>query len=1051
MVDRSFGQPQSEALKDRSSVFDPVNSRITTRRGFLACIGAASVVATSGTVPTMASGETAGTTYYVNKTDGDDSNSGTEPDDAWRNLNKVNSTTFDPGDQILFRAGDTWTGQLHPKGSGKPEKPIIIDKYGSGSKPLIDGNGLEGGVVYLYNQEYWEITNLEVTNPGEEGSFRRGVLVRAEDAGLLNHIYVANLNIHDVIGRDGWQGAWSGKNTGGIVFEVVDDSNTKYNDILIQNNELQDIRRTGIKTGSTRSAEVNGEENYWTNVVIRSNSIIRAGGDAILVSYCDSPLIENNTVVRAGQYTEHPAAAVWSWSSRNALFQYNEVAHTQAPKDGQAFDLDGYNQNVTYQYNYTHDNIGGFMLVAPRGFGLQNNTVRYNISENDSLYIFNSFGHGDNEMDTTGMEVYNNTFYIDSDTSTGITPDHDITADAAWIEWGGGILGTVDSNQFKLAELSTSPDESTAYDVLEQTLTVDGDLSDVSGESLSLKEDFSVFRGSGTLDGIVWWQWDQEYLYLAADLIDNEHVQRYDDGMTWAQDCIQAAVAADEPGVADTWDKLDIALAQDGPQVYHRVHGTDSSGVMANAKAEIITTNEKINEDVAKLTVTQDSPNNWRSMSREVTVNLSETPYLGITVPAASGKWNVAVSDGNESAKPFSDSSRTGTFTFNVADETGWSGEKTFTIRLYDVSYDNPVYVDRIGLYGSTAAEQAAWEDEFTSLSDSWAVRSGLNVQIGGGRPHTKYEVAVPWSELTAGPNNEVLGLSVAIHDVDYRESGKKTVFRNDDRPMFKNNIISNTGPEAGNPAPSAWNISHNLLYGNNSTMSDPAKIIERPDFSNPGEANAGRESAATAYSLETNSPAINTGTEIPNDGSKDYRGNAVPYEDTSVDRGAIEHQENRGQTRPQYVKRSVDNVTDWSVIHSRSDNWKFDSTDRSDVMDDASRATRTSDTTEYVTYKLSGMTDVTAAVFYWQSTSPDAISFYASPDGTSWRQVDTTVIVETAEVNGWRGAVFSSTDSLPTGTNHVKIVFSGTGRSWDKQLSTVTLSKKTKEKEGSS
>lgn len=1053
MIDRNPVQAKSEELKDIPLVFNPADSFTTTRRRFLGCIGAVSVVAAGGSaVPTRAAEETTGKTYYVSKTDGNDSNSGRSPNEAWQGLSNVNSTTFDPGDQILFRAGDTWIGQLHPKGSGKPEEPIVIDKYGTGAKPLIDGNGLEGGVVYLYNQEYWEITNLEITNPGEEGPFRRGVLVRAEDAGTLNHIYLASLTIHDVIGRDGWKGAWSGKNTGGIVFEVVDDSNTKYNDILIQNNKLHDVRRTGIKTGSTRSAKVNGGENYSTNVVIRNNSIFRAGGDGILVAYSDSPLIENNTVIRAGQYTEYPAAAVWSWSTRNALFQLNEVAHTRAPKDGQAFDIDGYNQNTTYQYNYTHDNIGGFMLVAPRGFDIQNSTVRYNISENDSLYIFNSFGHGEKEMDMTGMRVYNNSFYMDSDISTAITPDYDITADTAWLEWGSGILGNENNNQFKLAELSTSQDrESTAYDVLKQTLTVDGDLSEVSGtEGLSLKEDFSVFRGGSTTAGTVWWRWDQEYLYLAANLIDNEHVQRYDNGMTWAQDCIQAAVTAGEPGAAEKWDKLDIALAQDDPQVYHRVLGTDSSsGVMANAKVEITTAKEKIGEDVAKLTVTQDSPNSWRSMSHEVTVNLDETPYLGITVPVAIGSWNVAVSDGDESAKPLSDSSRTGTFTFNVADETGWSGEKTFTIRLYAVSYDNPVYVDRIGLYGSAATEVAAWEDEFTTFSDAWTAKSGLDVQIGGGRPHTKYEVAVPWSELTASPSNEMLGLSLAIHDVDYRKSTKKTVFRNDKRPIFKNNIIYNIGSEAGNPAPGVWDISHNLLYGNNSTMSDPAKIIEKPDFSNPGKADAGRGSAATAYSLEAESPAINTGAEIPSNGGEDYSGSGIPYRGTSVDRGALEHQGNRGQTQPQYVKRSVDNLEDWSIIHSRSDNWQFDSTNRSDFMDDVSRATRTSETAGYITYKLSDMTDFTAEVFYWQSTSPDTINFYASTGGNSWRQIDVTTIFETVWVNDWRGVVFSSAGGLPTGTNYVKIEFSGSGRSWDKQLSTVILNKKSKEKEG--
>ena len=46
---------------------------------------------------------------------------------------------FNPGDNILFRRGDTWSEILTPQGSGNASSPIIYDAYGSGNLPIIDG------------------------------------------------------------------------------------------------------------------------------------------------------------------------------------------------------------------------------------------------------------------------------------------------------------------------------------------------------------------------------------------------------------------------------------------------------------------------------------------------------------------------------------------------------------------------------------------------------------------------------------------------------------------------------------------------------------------------------------------------------------------------------------------------------------------------------------------------------------------------------------------------------------------------------------------------
>ena len=50
------------------------------------------------------------TTYYVDATSGNDGNDGLSPGDAWQTITKINSESFLPGDEILFKRGETWSG-----------------------------------------------------------------------------------------------------------------------------------------------------------------------------------------------------------------------------------------------------------------------------------------------------------------------------------------------------------------------------------------------------------------------------------------------------------------------------------------------------------------------------------------------------------------------------------------------------------------------------------------------------------------------------------------------------------------------------------------------------------------------------------------------------------------------------------------------------------------------------------------------------------------------------------------------------------------------------
>jgi parallel beta-helix repeat protein len=79
------------------------------------------------------------TVYYVS-TSGSDTNSGTSTDKAWKTLSKVNSFSFKPGDQILFKRGEEWSGTITVKQGGASGSPITYGAYGTGSKPKIYGS-----------------------------------------------------------------------------------------------------------------------------------------------------------------------------------------------------------------------------------------------------------------------------------------------------------------------------------------------------------------------------------------------------------------------------------------------------------------------------------------------------------------------------------------------------------------------------------------------------------------------------------------------------------------------------------------------------------------------------------------------------------------------------------------------------------------------------------------------------------------------------------------------------------------------------------------------
>jgi hypothetical protein len=344
-------------------------------------------------------------TYYVDSQAGNDANSGTSRSKPWKTLDKVNANSFKPGDKILFRAGDVWEGQLAPSSSGSEGHPIIIDRYGSGPLPKLNGDGKVGDVIYLHNVDEIEVWHLEVTNKADALAARRGVDIYLDNFGTAKHIVIADLYVHDI------QGTNARKDNGGIIFRTMGNRiPSRFDELLIERNIVWRVDRSGIAAESYHARRT-----HWfpsLHVVIRDNYVDDIGGDGIVPWATDGAIVEHNIALycnrRAGSFN----AGIWPWSADNSIFQLNEAAFTQTTKDGEGFDSDYNSRNTLFQYNYSHDNTGGFMLICTpvkrdpvNNVGNTGTIIRDNVSRNDRNRIFNLDGADDVRVEKNAIYV----------------------------------------------------------------------------------------------------------------------------------------------------------------------------------------------------------------------------------------------------------------------------------------------------------------------------------------------------------------------------------------------------------------------------------------------------------------------------------------------------------------------------------------------------------------------------------------------------------------------------------------------------------------------
>lgn len=104
-------------------------------------------------------------TYYVDATGGSNTNNGTSTGTAWQTISKVNSTTLVAGDNVLFKKGETFTGQLSVNQSGTVGNLITYGAYGSGANPIFNAASSLNYPIYIDAKSYIKVENITVQNP----------------------------------------------------------------------------------------------------------------------------------------------------------------------------------------------------------------------------------------------------------------------------------------------------------------------------------------------------------------------------------------------------------------------------------------------------------------------------------------------------------------------------------------------------------------------------------------------------------------------------------------------------------------------------------------------------------------------------------------------------------------------------------------------------------------------------------------------------------------------------------------------------------------------
>ncbi len=388
--------------------------------------------------------------FYLSDS-GNNSNNGSYQA-PWRNLAALHWNDFNPGEQILFERGGSYSDRASMDLIGTNNASIVIGSYGSGEKPHLTGNNNFQSLLNLGESEYVEIEDLHFSNQNLSGAHKNKYAINIapeSGSGQLNHVWIMRCDFSNIQGYDGQPVNESDdsdyhKSVGIRMEGTQDDSQSPYwngdgsweatcwNDVKVIDCTFKDIDGIGfwIRDRSCSLADYrnNGTEYYpSTGVLFENNYGTNCYRNLCRVHGTDGALIQYNVHDRTTE-----GSAVWPYNAKNTVVQFNLFMNLYRDfADAFVCHFDYQCEDTLMQYNVGYKVEGGLVeVVSPSdAFAFHDRGVaRYNLG------VDVGFRDKDNSAGimlsgpVDGAQIYNNTI---------ITGDESAYKSISFNNWGG--------------------------------------------------------------------------------------------------------------------------------------------------------------------------------------------------------------------------------------------------------------------------------------------------------------------------------------------------------------------------------------------------------------------------------------------------------------------------------------------------------------------------------------------------------------------------------------------------------------------------------------
>lgn len=254
-------------------------------------------------------------TYYLDSKNGNDLNSGLNPDKPWKHISRIYSVELSAGDSILLKSNGVWREEWDLNFSGNIDNYIFIGRYGDGSNPKILGSDrldnwkkVKNNIWILKkNKNYsWIWFTGEKTVWGKKKSSPTELRKNFDFCIDSNFVYIYlnsdtnpnNFNIEASVRDFGIISGWYRNASDFIRIENLEICFTKNSNIRAVGSKNWDILNCNLHHSGAKD-ESDGQGIQWEgeNVKIYNNLIYENGQHGIFISSFGNNRVKNNKII----------------------------------------------------------------------------------------------------------------------------------------------------------------------------------------------------------------------------------------------------------------------------------------------------------------------------------------------------------------------------------------------------------------------------------------------------------------------------------------------------------------------------------------------------------------------------------------------------------------------------------------------------------------------------------------------------------------------------------------------------------------------------------